>query len=59
MHRQPLVATQSYESDLRGIKAHRKQVLSGSATERKRKALQFLVAAGIATPKGKLTSKYR
>ncbi len=52
-------AASPYERDLRSIRRHRRNLLSGSAAERKRKALEFLVAAGIATPTGRLTVKYR
>jgi hypothetical protein len=59
MHKNGSATLVPYESDLRAIKAHSKQVLSGSPAQRKRKALKFLVSAGIATPAGRLTAKYR
>lgn len=48
-----------YASDLLAIKSHSKQVLTGTRAARKRKALRFLVSAGIATSTGRLTAKYR
>lgn len=52
-------AVSPYERDLRSIRRHGRDILSGSPAERKAKALEFLVAAGIATPTGRLTVKYR
>ena len=49
----------SYADTLRSIKRVSKSILSGSPRSRKRKALAFLVLAGIATPSGRLTAKYR
>jgi len=52
-------AADPYQGDIRSIRRVSRAVLSGSPAARKRKALAFLVDAGIATPAGRLTAKYR
>jgi hypothetical protein len=54
-----MTATPSLKQDTRDPRKFRKELRAGSPAQRKRKALAYLMASGIADQSGRLTASYR
>jgi hypothetical protein len=54
-----MTATLSLKQDTRDARKFRKALRAGSPAQRKRKALAYLMASGIADQSGRLTPSYR